>query len=835
MARCKVMERPFSPDDIDRLMPRLERMARDLTIDASAADDLVQDAWLAGLQARPSALRHPVRWMQVVMRRRSALVRTRDRLRRESEELAADVESEVDPTVERASTAALLVEELNELDAPYRDVLHMRFLEERSIRDIAERSGRSPETVRSQVHRGLARLRERLDRRAGSRDAWAGLLVGLARRGPAPSEALPSDTAGPGVLSSETEVLGSSMFSWPAALALAVLTSGALFWFASSSSSASGAKDEPIVRETRPAPVPARESMDGTRAPAAFEAAPEARPDEPEPQAVPSDGSRLAIVVEDAEGRPLPAATVEVRHVGGDSVHFGPADAAGRLSIDIDVSGVVPDSSGRAVVGVSAWTEALTRPDVLQVEIRPGAERTLRVRLDQPSMTVRGRVVDPEGEPLPGAAIQVQVAAIERRDIEPGVTRIRKLSEAFTDASGEFVVEGVVPQPLLVFAGKRGFVARTAHVEPPVEGLEVITLTRGGIVAGFASHADGRPAAGARVWVGAPELRQAFFPETRADEDGFFLMSGLSTGEWEVFACDPARPNLFSWTRVLALPDEESPFEAVLRPTDGVRVRVLDREGTPVSAAGVVVTPVEVVSFWTAHVGTDELGRAQMLHVPDVPLEVRVYPTGEIRGNGDPSAFRSGVRAGDPELVVRLQTLAGELEDRSGRLRGLLLQSSGEALAGAQVFAVPLGSVPLPETPFGGPLLNDMGIGTSETRADGSFVVDDLSPGEYWVAALSVLPRCGGAFDLGRHTVLSAEATELGTRRAPEPHSVRFERTNFGDILMSAEVGPHWKPWIEAAGESLELGVLPGHYWIGTHETGGYFDVPGDSVVTVPQ
>jgi len=55
------------------------------------------------------------------------------------------------------------------LDEPYREVVALRFFAERSLDEIATITGRPLGTVKTHLHRGLGRLRDRLDGEAGAR------------------------------------------------------------------------------------------------------------------------------------------------------------------------------------------------------------------------------------------------------------------------------------------------------------------------------------------------------------------------------------------------------------------------------------------------------------------------------------------------------------------------------------------------------------------------------------------------------------------------------------------------------------------------------------------
>lgn len=64
---------------------------------------------------------------------------------------------------ERASTTRRAVADLAE---PYREVVALRFFAEQSLEEIARATGRPLSTIKTQLRRGLLRLRDRIDPRA---------------------------------------------------------------------------------------------------------------------------------------------------------------------------------------------------------------------------------------------------------------------------------------------------------------------------------------------------------------------------------------------------------------------------------------------------------------------------------------------------------------------------------------------------------------------------------------------------------------------------------------------------------------------------------------------
>ena len=167
-------------------------LARSLVRDEQAADDLVQEAWLAALQRPPRQLSRG--WLASVVRnaarsrwRRESRLAARERTasRREAtrttDELAAEAEWQ------RRIVAAVL-----QLDAPHRDVLLLRFFEDLTPAAIADRLGEPSATVRSRLKRALDMLRARFDREHdGDRRTWALALLPLASRGASAAGALP--------------------------------------------------------------------------------------------------------------------------------------------------------------------------------------------------------------------------------------------------------------------------------------------------------------------------------------------------------------------------------------------------------------------------------------------------------------------------------------------------------------------------------------------------------------------------------------------------------------------------------------------------------------------
>src|SRR6185436_9950328 len=154
------------------------RLAYSLVRDEARAEDLVQETWATWVEERPSGLAEPRAWLARVMRNRAFNQKRGDARRAEREELSGRPDAsapEIDGTLE---AQAQLIEALRHLEEPYRSALVERYYHDLSPREIAERSGTPLNTIKARLVRGLAKLREAMDRRyGGDRRAWCHWLT----------------------------------------------------------------------------------------------------------------------------------------------------------------------------------------------------------------------------------------------------------------------------------------------------------------------------------------------------------------------------------------------------------------------------------------------------------------------------------------------------------------------------------------------------------------------------------------------------------------------------------------------------------------------------------
>ncbi|MEL6429433.1 MAG: RNA polymerase sigma factor [Planctomycetota bacterium] len=177
----------------------LQRLCRALVAAPEEADDIAQETVRRALD-RPGPVRDVRRYLAGVarnVRREGRRTAARDRdLRRSVEERT---ESPEDHRHEHLELLRLVLAEVDRLPDAQRRAVYAVYVEGLGPSAVAARDGGAASSVRSNVARGLERIRERLDRAHGSRAAWTAALGPWAVRaeGAAASATAPSHAASP--------------------------------------------------------------------------------------------------------------------------------------------------------------------------------------------------------------------------------------------------------------------------------------------------------------------------------------------------------------------------------------------------------------------------------------------------------------------------------------------------------------------------------------------------------------------------------------------------------------------------------------------------------------
>ena len=179
---------------------RLRRLARALTWDEHAAEDLTQDAWVLALERGPREQGALGGWLARVTRRLASNARRGDRRRADREREVARPEA-LPSSAEIAARVEIevrLYAALERLQEPHRTLLRDRYLGELSPEALARRDGLSYDAVKSRLARARAALRTQLEREGlGGDDGvervhWIQALSPLVL-GPRPDSVPPGD------------------------------------------------------------------------------------------------------------------------------------------------------------------------------------------------------------------------------------------------------------------------------------------------------------------------------------------------------------------------------------------------------------------------------------------------------------------------------------------------------------------------------------------------------------------------------------------------------------------------------------------------------------------
>ncbi len=421
----------------------------------------------------------------------------------------------------------------------------------------------------------------------------------------------------------------------------------------------------------------------------------------------------------------------------------------------------------------------------------------LSVRLEAAGK-ICGEVFDEEGEPVPGASIELTP---ESEALAALLARI-SVGESRSGEDGAFCIEGLPAASFTASVQAEGFLPwRNARVSAPsgaAESLGTLVLSRGQSLEGRVQDARGNGVGDAElraVPMSGGDLRHA---RTRSDRNGRFLFTTLWPTTYRIEASKegycgaPSDP---------IAPTEDRTVTLTLRPCGGVSFAVRTEDGR-------TVPPLTV--FLVAEEEADTYGHGHRFvrhfDAAEESLEIEGVPPGtyllRVVGEGYGPATRGGieVEAGSlarvPEIVLRRGTgLAGLVQDRDG-----------DPLAGAWITCAPA---------QGEDALS--GLRATWSESDGSFRFEGLGNGnwvvrgEYPGLAPAVVPIA-----ISENSSAEPVVLELGLGGAVEGHVLaRDDRP-----VASARVELR-RPFFQAhtftdlSGYYRFDRIPPGHYQVG--------------------
>ena len=472
---------------------------------------------------------------------------------RRRREQRPDERSADDPLAEVTGRELLtaLDEELQRLPETYRAPLVLCYLEGLTRDESAGRLGFSQGTLQRRLEEGRERLRKRLERRGLALSA-ALLAAGVGGTAVSPSVAASTTRSALLVASGQTAGVGARILGLasgalrPAAGPRKVV--GAILLAATLTAVAAGllALRAPVTAGGDPAPAPAA-------APAADKHGRDAAPAEP-------PKTTLVGRVVDAAGKPVAGAEVAaVAHALGSGADNGlpytmsdssgvgiqtldraRADGEGRFRLKM------PPSLGEiTLMGTAAGHAVGWEP----VEIKDGpAEAVLRLPAEE---SVRGRLVDLQGQPAPGVKVYLLKAARKQGDL---LTALSLFQEAIdspfwpapvtSDEQGRFILRGVNrSMALTARAHDHDRYAMTdLMIEPGQKEEPRLALAPARVIEGRVLKEDTRePFPGVGIWLSAYNLQgphHSFGLFARTDKEGRFRVNHYAADSYYVHTED---------------------------------------------------------------------------------------------------------------------------------------------------------------------------------------------------------------------------------------------------------------------------------------------------------
>lgn len=770
----------------------LRGLAHSLVTDGNEAEDVFQESMAVALarvdrEGTAKGIGRPwlagVARMVTRSRRRREVVRARRNAAALGESGRPEETTSPVEDLELLDQQRSLIEHVGALPPAQRRVILARFYDGHSPREIAERTGVGVPTIKSQLHRGLAALRVRLDEEYGDRRSWALALLPLAR------------TADVAALKHGAMAAGAAMKWLKLAAAVLVISSVGIFL----QRSGGPRPDAPATVDAGllPQPLDTDEALAGEDPLHLAGAASGARQRVRKtplaagaPAATQAAGARDVISLTSLLP---PAAATEVGDLIVRCVQAGTSLPAPDVLVGL--RGRDDQPAGSYARGLRSGTDGVARWDgipagayfVMSKEAVVTAGGATEFILELPwASVIRGRVVDWSGQPVSGALVSEQTGA-----------------RAWTDATGRFELHGA-PVTAWVQANADGFQHSDVDVVSTSERTErdvLLTMRRGGAsLSGLVLSPTGAAVAGIRV---------------RINEQGRYKDErGLDYNK-TTLGCTTDETGRYRFERLHPMPLEISvrsgPFGSFRQ---GI---VIEQDAT---VALDIVLPEPLVLFGTV---TDAGGAAapgtSIAAYPDLPGVMQVATTdadGRYRFDAAPGDIYQ-IRATHPQAGRNFFSpdlpasgthqldiaLPGSVADIIPTLSGRLVDAAGSPLMKWPILAT---------SPEGSAVV-------AYTDEDGRFT--STQEGRWMKDLSAVSPKIYGRV-VQSFLDLATSSTPVALQVTVEMGSIRGSvEDRSGGLPEDAEVqlyllnGPYARAPVSAASPSFEWsGLPPGEYQV---------------------
>lgn len=808
---------PLELEEALRHTAWLRRLALSLVKDPQSADELVQETWIRAWRAAPDEGASRA-WLGTVLRRLVSNQGRGDRRREARERLRAREEALPSATdlVQRAELQKRLTEAVLALPGAEREAILLHYFEDCTSAEIARRQGLPASTVRARVRRGLAALRETLDRDYGTRDCWGALF--LVHFGGA--EWTATTTA-----ISATSFATTSLLGWLVIAALACTLT--VTWMTRERATLpplenhlAGRVEAPTGSTKpaglRPTPVGAggREVVDPWQAATTGEArtlsSDTVAPVSPFPPAV------LHAQLFDGAGRPLRDGWLRVV----DSAQRASSSTNGRVTLELPRA----DDAAEIVV-VQVGSDAFASA-AFEVRVASGSTVDLGEQRLGPAAIVRGRVLNDAGEPIGGVTVKafgaevgiVGIMTDDRRLVGPA--HHLPVPQTTTNADGNFELRAVPCGRIRLWSGGSAHVWQASErldltAGSELDGVQLVLepITARDRIEGIVLGPDDQPIPHARISarmrLATVGVGQVF--ETDADGRFAFDLRQRIPHDFEAFDSKQR------WPRVAARQVVPGTDDLVLRfrATHRMRVQLRRENGEVLHEYDWQLEPARAVlpevEWHAAHVEADGFARIAQLD--------------EVFFLGIRASDRDAMRYGPFEPGIgtdRIEIVLTELPTVSGRVT-----HADSAIERAEVFMHRL-LEPDHRIMVDGQrsLIRPQPDSVATTDAHGRFKLQFRGPGRYVLRAKlegNVIaerwPLELGSASVHGVTLKQGDGAELEVHYAPapgqsaagrvvvlnhgagEPQSARFGED--GVLVFDGLTAGHWQ--LSLAAEELPL------------------------------
>ena len=741
-----------------------------LSEDSHEAEDLAQDVWSAAL-ARPPSQRHRLKaWLRSVA---LALYSNRRRKRKPQVDEAIDEHARQERTsweqLELESVRRGVARAVHELREPYREVVLLRFYEGLPPREVARRLGRPVQTVHTQTKRGLAMVRQALQR--DRKQDLRSLLLLLSLR---PER-------------SRLERLGLPAASAVAVVGAFVALRGILPAPDPAQAAVPQVADAAAKVEGPAVPPLATQSAGGARAPVLAAA--------PEPVALSTaDGTRtLEVTVTDTSGRTVADAAVQVLLASG-WAERARTDSSGRAQVEIAEAELGLGIAPSGFVSVRAEADGLATLQEATIDLHDRSTARLAFQLGASSATLAGQVLDPDSIPVPDARLLVLPAIVPT-----GTSQDRAMFRAVrhqtrTDEDGGFSLPHLALGRVQVFL---------LHPDLGLHRLEwdvaadapaaALRFEPGCVVRGSVRGVDGQPAVGAEVGAMLSVGLPSDWSDTVTDDQGRYALPTTASAKLHLWARAQGSHTELASRLADTHAGEELDWSPELRTWPPVRLKLEDPAGAPLVDWLVFMRSDERQDpRWTADRSDAEGNVALRLAVEGT---LRVEVAGPLTG-GRKSIFavETGLEPSD-EIVRTLRVDPG-----TGARGSLALRVRGRG------FELPAELVVILEQ-----------IGTSQLVRKPLDPIegvrfDGLVPGSYHVLVSGSETLYG---EIATADVAASDQLDLGTLEIGRPGQLDLSNIPDGAALELWIDPADCKPisfWRGPGGRGEPLTLLPGRY-----------------------